>query len=530
MITKRQDVIAKVYAKLAKELEKYPSRADLIKAGVTWDAIRAAFGDMTTMKEVTRKTYPKNFERIVDLDQFDNEAHDALRQEVKKYKRFVITTAVGSAPVHEDFMASIQMYCKKKKAMLLVLPANYALQDLNPELARSSNIVFRDIKLNSNVLVSAIKIDPKQIDPSQSLDDISGRECTVIIGTPKQRCKPIANSNSKLAKYIHGTGAITRPRYVPRSGTPTRRDSLAKLQHIMGCLIVEIVDNKRYHIREVEMSPDGSINDDFMNYSPEGVRAAEVEAIIQGDKHEGSTDPQADAAANDMCERGKPNYRIFHDFFDGESINHHERKNQVRRAQLAGMGGNKLSLATELHNLKLSISKYLALGTAKRLVFSKSNHDEFLIRYLQEGNFDDNNRIISAKLQVLAMEGKDPLRAGLEELYGLEKSDRLVWLDRDQDFRLTPQKVECGTHGDLGAHGSRNPGSMGMYRNYGKVTYGHCHYRETNHGAKSVGTSSHLKLSYNRGPNAWSHTHIVLYKDGTRQSLEVINGEYRMRD
>lgn len=530
MITKRQDVIAKIYRKIAKEKGKYPSRSDLIKEGVSWDQIRAAFGDMTTLKEVTRKTYPNYFEDIIDPEFFSSDTFDELRREVKKYNRFVITTAVAGAPVDEDFLASIQVYCKKKKAKLLILPANYALYDIDPELVRQEAIVFKDLKLCSNLLISAIKIDPKQVDPSLGLDDISGRESTVIIGTPKQRCTPVPNSNSKLAKFIQGTGAITKPRYMPRDGQPKRRDTLATMQHVMGAIIVEIVDNKLYHFREIEANKDGSFNDLFVNYSPDGTSVAKVEAIIQGDFHCGDTDPSADAVADELCAIGKPKYRIFHDFFDGKSINHHELDNQVNRAKLARESTKLLSLEEELKNMKLALDKKISLGTAGQLVMSKSNHDEFLIRYLAKGKFDDHNRIISAKLQVLAMEGKDPLKAGLEEIFGLNAGDRIIWLDRDQDFRISAGKVESGTHGDIGAHGSRNPGSRGMYKYYGKVTYGHCHYRETNHAAKSVGTSSWLKLSYNTGPNSWSHTHIIQYTDGTRQSINSILGKYKLED
>lgn len=529
-LTQKQDAIAKPYAKLAADLEKYPSRADLVKAGISRDQVRAAFGDMETLKELSRKAYPAKFEEILDPDYFSNETFDALRREAKSFKRFVITTAVAGAPVDEDFLASIKTYCKKKKAMLLILPANYALMDMDRDLVRNEHIVFKDLKLCTNLMISAIKIDPKQVDPVLGLHDISNRESTVIIGSPKQRRAPVPNSNNKLAKFIQATGAITKPRYIPRDGTPKRRDALATLQHVMGCIIVEIEDSKLYHFREVEALKDGSFNDLFVNYSPEGTKAAAVEAIIQGDYHNGSTDPKADACADELCAIGKPKYRIFHDFYDGESINHHERKNKVARAITASKPGNKLSLEQELRDLKVTLDKKIALGTAEKLVIVKSNHDEFLIRYLADGEFDDHNRIISTELQILAMRGKDPLKAGLEELFGLKHGDKIMWLERDQDFRISQGKVESGTHGDLGAHGKRNPGSAGMYKCYGKVTYGHCHYGEISHGAKSVGTTSFLKLSYNRGANAWSHTHLIQYADGSRQLINSINGSWRLKD
>jgi len=223
---------------------------------------------------------------------------------------------------------------------------------------------------------------------------------------------------------------------------------------------------------------------------------------------------------------GQPKYRVLHDFFDGKSINHHERRNRVGRAIQAAKG--TLSLETELKDLKTALESKLRLNTCDKIIISKSNHDEFLDRYLEEGDFDDHNRIVSTRLQILAMEGKDPLKSGLEEIFDFKGGDRVVWLKRDQDFRVGG--IEVGCHGDLGANGSRSPGAAGMLKAYGDCIYGHCHYGEIYHGAYSVGTSSHRKLSYNRGPSSWEQVHCIVYKDGSRQLINCIDGKYRLKD
>lgn len=524
--TDKQEKILKTYSRLAKESNKYPARSEMIRAGISWDTVRSQFGGMEALKEKAREFSPKSFERVIDPDHFDNDAFNALKQKCAKFKRFFITTAVAGAPVHEDFLASIDTFCAEKKALLLICPANYALYDIDHDLVMNRDVVFKGLKLNSNVSISPVKIDPKQMDPSQSLDSVGQREGTILLASPKQRRRPVANSNNKLAHILQATGAITKPRYVPRDGVPKRRDFLAEKQHVMGGIIVEIVDDKYYHFRNVEMRKDGSFNDLFVNYAPDGFGPIRCLAVTQGDYHNGDTDPQADAVADELCKLGKPKYRIFHDLFDGKSINHHEIKNKVVRAQLASE--DKTSLATELNDLKRMLQKKLALDTAEQLVIVKSNHDEFLYRYLCEGNFDDQNRIISTKLQSIAMEGKDPLRDGLKELFGFDGAGKIRWLSRDEDFRISRGKIEHGCHGDLGANGKRNPGSMGMLKAYGDCNYGHCHYGEINHGAMSAGTSSYRKLPYNRGPSSWEQVHIVTYEDGTRQLINCIEGRFRL--
>lgn len=512
------------YSKLAKKLKRYPTRADLKKQNISRDMLRNHFGNLEGLKQAAKEKYPNSFEGIIEPENFDDSVHSDLVKKCKGYKKFFVTTAVAGAPVDQDFLASIKKWCELKNALLLIIPANYALYDIEPDLVNDPdvNIVFKTLRLNSNIAIDPIKIDPKQVDPVVGLDAIGKREGTVIIGSPKQRRIGIANSNEKLARMIQSTGAITKPRYMPTDGVPKRRDRLAEEHHVMGGVIVEMVDNKLYHFRNVEMCKDGSFHDAFYNYSEDGEAFEGCEAIIQGDLHVTETDPVVDAVVDEMCRIGKPKYRILHDVLSAVSINHHEMKNKVKRAILAREG--KIDLRTELKANKDVLEAKLKLKTAKHIVMVKSNHDEFLDRYLAEGNFDDQNREISTELQLLAMRGLDPYKDGLEIIFGLKKTKDLIWLGRDQDFKIAG--VECGSHGDLGSNGRRNPGSKGMYKAYGKAMYGHCHHSEIWHDAMSVGTSTYMKLGYNRGASSWDNGQGILYKNGTRQLILVINGEW----
>lgn len=524
-MSNKKDQIALEYARLAKKIKAYPSRADVIKTlDISRDVIRAHFGDMDSLKEHAKTLSPKSFENIVSPEAYAPEVFSDLKNKVKKFKRFVVTTAVAGAPVNENFLDSIKTYCRINKAMLLVIPANYALYEMSPDLVTDPdvNIVFKSLKLNSNIYIDPIKIDPKQVDPATGLDALGRTDGTVIIGSPKQRRIPVANSNTKLARIIQSTGAITKNKYIPSDKIQKRRDVLGEAHHVMGAVIIEIQDDKFYHFRVVQACKDSSFNDLFYKYTPQGSSYVGCEAVVQGDYHVTETDPEVDKAVDRMCQLGKPKYRIFHDFFSGVAINHHEMKNKVLRAKLASE--NKLGLEEELKkNAKAIISK-LKLKTAGKLVFSKSNHDEFLDRYLADGSFDDQNRIMSTQLMVAAMEGKDPLKYAMESM-GVDFTN-IIWLERDQDFRVAG--IELGAHGDLGANGKRNPGSKGMYKAYGKVIYGHCHYGEMWHDAWSVGTSTYRKLSYNRGASSWDNSHAIVYADGTRQLINVINGKWRL--
>jgi hypothetical protein len=41
-----------------------------------------------------------------------------------------------------------------------------------------------------------------------------------------------------------------------------------------------------------------------------------------------------------------------------------------------------------------------------------------------------------------------------------------------------------------------------------------------------AGTSSLLRVSYNRGPSSWSHSHVVQYPEGPRTMITMWGGRW----
>jgi hypothetical protein len=120
------------------------------------------------------------------------------------------------------------------------------------------------------------------------------------------------------------------------------------------------------------------------------------------------------------------------------------------------------------------------------------------------------------------LDGGDPLKYGVE-MHGL-KTNKVKCLMRDEDFKIA--RIQLGAHGDLGANGAR--GSLrAMEAAYGNSVSGHSHSPEILRGAWQCGTSSYLKLSYNRGPSSWMHSSCLVYPNGSRQLINSINGEWK---
>lgn len=515
--------LLKAYATLAKKLQQTPTRPKLAKVGISRDQIRHHFGTMENLHDMSKKAYPEYFDTVVDEDRFNKKVFSSLLSEVKKYKRFVITTAVAGISADSKFLASIKTFCKERNALLLILPANNDLVELDPELVAKEHIVFDELQLNSNLYISNIKIDPKMIDPVTGLERIAHAN-SFIFASPKQRMKLVPTSNITMPHVLMTTGAITPASYQRRNYVNRRIDYIAKHDHVMGALVVEIENSRVFHYRQVQADNNGTFIDKFVEYGPNGSKPVQAAAVIMGDYHSGDTDPAAEKCAKELCALGKPKYLVGHDIHDGRANNHHDKHKMVTKAQKAN--DNKISLEAEIKAMVQDLNRLTTF--APTLVWVRSNHDEVLHRWLEDAGYKDDptNHLIGLKLAAAMVEGKDPLRTAVE-MYGLKNPGKIKWLSRDEDFKIAG--IQLGAHGDKGPNGSR--GSLrSMESSYGDSVTGHSHTPQILRGAWAVGTSSKLKLSYNVGPSSWLHAHCIVYANGARQLINVIEGKWCTED
>lgn len=537
-LTKNHIKLIKAYVKLVKKTGMYPGRSELDRIGYNRDKLRHYFSNLDLLKKSAvawaEENDPKAFENVIDESIFTPQRLKSLQSNVKKFKRFVITTAVVGCPVHEGFLESIKTYCKHKDAMLLVLPSEDRASgdnwNLDHRLDRDS-IVFSDVKLNSNMFICSIKTSAKQIDPTTGLDRIGQRNGSFIYASPKQRLKFMPVSNVKYPHAEMTTGAITLPKYFQiREGVRNpymseRTAYIANHDHVMGAIIVEIEDDNKYHFRQIQADSRGAFVDlaDFYNGSK--ISKLYAEGLSMGDWHSGETDPTAVKAWKEVIALVKPTTLFVHDGFNGLSINHHERDRQIRRAILAKKG--LLNLESELSALARDLDDMASWAGIKKIVIVKSNHDIFLDRWLDDGAYVDDpyNYDMGVTLAKAMVDGKNPLRHAVEML-GLKAKDKMRWLSMDEDYFIA--RIQCGAHGHKGPKGSR--GSLaGMEKSYGLSVTGHAHGPEILRGAWQNGTSSLLKLSYNEGASDWVHSSTIIYPNGMRQLINSFDGNWRLK-
>ncbi len=531
-IEKARMAILEAYATEAKKAVRHLTYGELAKVGFTVSAVRQHFRSMGSLRDAAKTAFPDAFKEVID-DLYSPKRFAALKAEVEKHKRFVITTAVVGCEVHEGFMASLKNWCCVHDAALLILtasdPASHKDEGLDPSLA-DELILTGNIQLNRNIFISGIQLGAKHMDPITGLGRIGQRNGSFVYASPKQRLKLIPNSNTKLPLAIMTTGAITLPDYAPAEDSKNAHASLrtayiAEHDHVIGAVIVEVENKHRFHYRQVQADEAGRFADLGKLYSPTKVTPFAPEALILGDWHAGETDPtfrrcmlDAKDSVRAVC---RPRTVILHDLFDGKSINHHEMKNQIRRAQLAAL--NKLDLRAELHIVADDLNAMCEYF--EEVIIVKSNHDEFLERYLADGGHlkDPQNTEIGCELTLAAIRGGDALRAAVEP--HLKHPTKVRWLQRDEDYKVAG--IQLDGHGDKGANGSR--GSLRAMENaYGQSVSGHAHTPEILRGAFQVGTGCRLRQNYNRGPSSWLLSSCLLYASGSRQLVNVIENAWRL--
>jgi hypothetical protein len=527
--SERQDDIVKIYLDLVKEKKAHPSLIDMKAKKVTRSMIRESFDTLAGLRKFAKKYYPEAFAGIIDYELFTPAAFKKLQTKTKKYKRFVVTTAVQGCKVHRGFFNSLKTYCAENDALLLVMlctdPAALVGDKIDPILNKEV-IVFDNLALNSNIFTNPIKLSAKHIDPVTGLGRLGQRNGSFIYASPKQRLKMIPTSNTKPPVALMTTGACTIPAYNSERYLSDRTAVIAHNDHVMGAIIVEVESDRFFHFRQIQSERSGSFIDLDKYFQGDVISAARPEALVLGDWHSGSTDPVAKAATFDQICTLKPRRLIIHDGFDGRSISHHAEKNKILRAQRASK--NQLSLEQELRQYAKDLNELVELcEDVEEIVIVESNHDEHLDRYLTEARYveDPQNHALGLKLAGAMVEGRDPVRAGVE-MFGLKYPEKIRWLSRDEDFKIA--RIELGAHGDKGANGSR--GSLrAMEQAYGQSVSGHAHTAEILRGAFQTGTLSLLKMDYNVGPSSWTQTNCTVNKNGSRQLLNIFNGRWRLR-
>lgn len=520
-----KDKIVKIYTAIVIKKKMTPTRLDLANAGVTKDMYRHHFITLDKLKEFCRATNPEAFKNLLDEAVFTPKVLSSLKKEAAKYTNFVITTAVTGMPIHKLFYNNLKDYCKRNKALLLILPtSDPAVKGWELDgLLANEKVVFSDLALNNNLFISSFKTSAKQTNPLTGIKRIGQRERSTIVASPKQFLEYVPIATDKLSHALMTTGAITLPNYRSAEKYMSQRTAyIAEFDHKMGAIVVNIKDQETFQFRQIQAEyGTGAFNDLGINYSNGAVKDSTPEALVLGDIHVGSTDPVVQRVTDNIIQTLKPKRVILHDLFDGESVNHHIDHHLITKAKRTlTLEGELILVKDYLESMK---KKHPAV---QEWVVVRSNHDDFLDRYLQTGDYvqDSVNSKIAHKIALCKLENSSmALEQGLK-IVGLNTS-KITFLKISDSYKIVG--IELGCHGHLGLNGSKGASNAALEVGYGPGIYGHSHTAGILREVYRVGTSTNLRLSYNHGASSWTQTHCLLYKNGSRQLLNIIKGNYK---
>ncbi len=453
-------------------------------------------------------------------------------------KRYLITSAQNATPVHAGFLATLKVAAKHLGAELVVIPFRYKNptsiwsknQETDERWAEELEPYLFNVqrKLCANlVLVGDVKIQPTASSPLTGFESLTGAE-SCVLGHPKMQFRSVPAPSGRYPKILSTTGAVTRRNY-----TDTKAGKLGHFHHCLGAVIVELDGPKRFHLRQINADRvTGEFTDLETHYTATSAsRAPPALGLVMGDTHARMTCPQVDRATfgpGGIVETLQPRTLVFHDLFDGYSVNPHHAGNPFIAAakHSAGVG----NVREEVEHAIEFVRKRAA---GRRAVIVGSNHDDFLSRWVSSTDWRTNPAnakfyletaaamLASTKLGPGGAEYADPFVYWVERLRG---KAQIRALRRDESFKLGD--VECGIHGHAGPNGAR--GSLKNLSRIGaRVIIAHRHTPGIEEGGYQVGTSTKLKLEYTHGPGSWLNTHCATYATGKRSLITIVDGRWR---
>lgn len=482
----------------------------------------------------------------IGLDEYESKGIDQkvskrLHTAAVKAKRaiYVITAAQNATPINKPFFAALKLYCEERGAKLYVIPYRYknptsmwsqAAEDDDwwaEELAPHLIDIRTDLNPNL-VLLADIKTQPTAVTPLTGFESISGGK-SAIIGHPKLELATVPAPQSKMAKVMTTTGAVTEKNYLP-----SKAGKKGEFHHTFGACVVE-VDGKHFYMRQINAVSDGSFIDLDTEYRPSGkTRKVKAAALVMGDTHVDFADPGVTSATfgkDGIIEALQPEELIWHDVLDFHSASHHDKFDVFKRYAKHKSGRD--SIEDELDRCYAYIDRYSPPNI--RNVVVASNHHEHLARCVRDTDprTDLRNCVFLSRTFIAMAEGATDRENGASTIdpfawwaqHKLKCYDRTTFLKRNESHLV--RGIEVGFHGDHGANGSR--GNIKGYAKIGvKTITGHTHTPGIRDGAYQVGGNTRLDLAYLNGPSSWLHCDCVVYENGKRSLIIIIEGKWRL--
>lgn len=467
----------------------------------------------------------------------------ALARDLRKTltRRLVITGAQNATPVNKAFLQSLLTYCDHRQAQLIVIPYRYknptsmwsekAEHDdwWAPELA--PYLMDQRVQLNEHLIILGdIKTQPTATAPLQGFETVTGA-ASAIVAHPKVSLKCVPTPQSRMAKILMTTGVVTEKNYIE-----SKAGKKAEHHHTFGAAVVEL-DGKRFHLRRINAMRDGSFCDLDAEYRGDEVKTGiQIEALVMGDTHQEFVDQNVVKATfkgkGSICSVLRPKRLVWHDIHDFHSRNHHHRGEVF--VNFAKFHAGADDVRAGLEKTFAFVDEHSPEDAED--IFVPSNHPDALARWVKEADpkADPRNAVFWAETFVAMCQGAQMTESGARTIDPFvywakrmlkKKLATAHFPSRNESFLI--KDIDVANHYDAGPNGSR--GTLKGFTKIGvKTIGGHAHEPGEDEGAMRVGTNSRKDLEYVRGPSSWMHADAVIYRNGKRSLLFIIDGRWRL--
>jgi hypothetical protein len=556
----------KYYPILLEKNEKVRGYQELRKTDVFWsddytldveyqiwdNTIRIYISEFTRSgvvgRDYFRREYPSQYRNLLILFKTFSEAKKALRifcedldkdskdktgihrddfelkKEPKsfKFKSYVVTSYISGTEINEAAIASIQNYCKINNAELVLLlgigssPKDEVSNDI---FSRFTTNLVTEFKFNNRIIAKDFKLLPQMIIPTTGLQRFGQKEYSVLVASPKQMMSSVPRGRGKHPHLVWSTGTISEPNYANN-----RRGQIAIQDHTFGAIIVDVESPEIFYPRNIVIDEDGGFNDQHMYYTANSCVEQNAVVLSLGDSHYGIEDKVAEEASKEIARLCKPTYILFNDLCDNRSITHHEKHNILARCKRSKV---QKTLESELTHLGKCMQPWVNEFKDSALVVIPSNHDDFIPKWLIDGEFikDEYNVRLGIELLIAMLDGFNPMEYFLKTRANI---DSIKFLKLEDGFNI--DGVELNSHGHIGTGGAK--GSARSLENaFGKCTSAHTHAPTVFRGVYTVGTNSILNPDYAAGGgSSWLHADVLQFQNGTRQMIIKINGKFKLKN
>ena len=450
-----------------------------------------------------------------------NEFKEAANRELEKSKYLFFTWEQNETPLHLPFWNRILDYKKYLNAELGVILGRYK----NPtsvfiesehenwnEATRPYWIASKHDVHNYLTILGDIKISPTAKYPLTGIQGLSQGK-SIIIGHPKLHLKTEPTLQGYANKTVLTTGSVTVPNY-----TDSKAGKVAENSHKLGFVIVEIRNEKIFHIRQVEADSDGNFIDLIHKNNEKGVSIVDrAEGLVCGDSHGNQVLPDIDKKNDEICERFQIKKLVMHDVVDGESCNNHILKDPIQ--QYERLKNENHLIEKELEDLEAWLTPKVKYG----LVIPKANHNDRFDRILtQDWRRDIANAPYYMKYTAIVMEGK--AENGVIAYFLKEKfKENITCLSSQESYMIG--KYECSQHGDHGTNGSK--GSPTGFRKLDiPIIVAHTHSTYRADDLIYAGHNIKNQKYASKGASSWSISDVLVAKNGIAQQLLFTKGEF----